>query len=66
MRFCSDGDFIARAVNSALLTACGIYLVVLKNANFPSFSDVKFCVTDIFVAIKFKAVLPVIIKFNGL
>ena len=55
MRFCSDVDFIARAVNSALLAACGIYLV-----------GVKFCLTDFFVAIKFKAVLPVIIKFNGL
>ena len=35
MRFCSDVDFIARAVNSALLAACGFYL-----------ADVKFCVTD--------------------
>ena len=55
MRFCSDVDFIARAVNSALFAACGFYL-----------ADVKFCVTDFFIAIKFKAVLPVIIKFNGL
>ena len=54
MRFCSDVDFIARAVNSALLAACGIYLV-----------GVKFCLTDFFVAIKFKAVLPVVVKFNG-
>ena len=37
MRFCSDVDFIARAANFALFVACGIYLVVLKNANFPSF-----------------------------
>ena len=55
MRFCSDVDFIARAVNSALFAAYGFYL-----------ADVKFCVTDFFVAIKFKAVLPVIVKFNGL
>lgn len=66
MRLCLGRDFIARAANFALLVACGFYLVVLKNANFPSFCRRKFCLTDIFVAIKFKAVLSVIIKFNGL
>lgn len=51
MRFCS----IARAASFALFAAYGFYL-----------ADVKFCLTDFFIAIKFKAVLPVIIKFNGL
>ena len=53
MRFCSDVDFIARAVNSALFAAYGFYL-----------ADVKFCVTNFFIVIKFKAVLYVLIKFN--
>ena len=52
MRFCSDVDFIARAVNSALLAACGIYLVsekyCFKNANFPSFFRRKILLYGLF------------------